>query len=206
MNIDEDIYVISKSGFSENVIKKSRFIANAEVVHSNEEAASFLSDAKKKYYDSKHICYAFVLMDGTKKFSDDKEPSGTAGKPILECIDGCEIKNCIVTVTRYFGGILLGTGGLMRAYTETAKSAILDAGKEKVTLRRKLMVPAKYSDYEYIKYLLNENGADEFKIEYTDEVQIYCRVPAAYFDIIEKKIQEITSGKTKIYNMGEEIS
>ena len=114
---------IEKEAVAEIVEKKSKFIATIFPINSKEEAENRISEIKKKYYDAKHNCYAYVVGN-VEKCSDDGEPSGTAGTPLLDLLKNKELTNVVVIVTRYFGGILLGTGGLVRAYTETAKKAI----------------------------------------------------------------------------------
>ena len=117
---------IIKAGNGEFIDKKSRFIAYICNIESEEQAVKIISEIKKKYWDARHNCYAYILGDNNEvqRFSDDGEPSGTAGKPILEVITGNECSNCLCVVTRYFGGVLLGTGGLIRAYTNAAKDAL----------------------------------------------------------------------------------
>ena len=117
---------IYRGGEDEIVEKKSRFIATVVPVNTEEEALEFVEKTRKKYWDARHNCYAYILGDNNEvqRFSDDGEPSGTAGKPILEVITGNECSNCLCVVTRYFGGVLLGTGGLIRAYTNAAKDAL----------------------------------------------------------------------------------
>ena len=110
--------LVMEKGIGEIIEKKSRFIAHVLNVETEEQAQDYINKLKKKYWDARHNCYAYVIGDKgeIKKFSDDGEPSGTAGKPILDLIESRELTNCLVVVTRYFGGILLGTGGLVRAY------------------------------------------------------------------------------------------
>ena len=117
-------------GIDEIVEKKSRFIGYAQPVSSEEEAYAFVESVKKKHYDARHNCHAFAIgkENTLYRFSDDGEPQGTAGKPILEVISGNQVTDICIVVTRYFGGTLLGTGGLVRAYTEAAKLALADAG------------------------------------------------------------------------------
>ena len=117
-------------GTDEIVEKKSRFIGYAQPVSSEEEAYAFVESVKKKHYDARHNCHAFAIgkENTLYRFSDDGEPQGTAGKPILEVISGNQVTDICIVVTRYFGGTLLGTGGLVRAYTEAAKLALADAG------------------------------------------------------------------------------
>ena len=117
---------VYQGGKGEIVEKKSRFIAEVFLVHSEEEAMQYLEQVRKKYWDARHHCWAYVIGEErvTERCSDDGEPSGTAGKPILEVIRGAGLHNIFVVVTRYFGGTLLGTGGLVRAYTESAREGI----------------------------------------------------------------------------------
>ena len=116
---------IIKNGQGEYIEKKSKFIAHIFNVESEQQAAAIIAEAKKKYWDARHNCYAYILGDKgeIQRFSDDGEPSGTAGKPILEVLSGNECSNCLCIVTRYFGGVLLGTGGLIRAYTSGTSRA-----------------------------------------------------------------------------------
>ena len=118
--------ILLKGGEGEIVEKKSRFIATLFPVHSEEEAAAFIESMKKKYWDARHNCSAFVLGERAQvtRCSDDGEPSGTAGKPMLEVLLGAEVRNAAVVVTRYFGGTLLGTGGLVRAYTQAVQAGL----------------------------------------------------------------------------------
>ena len=126
----DTFFTITNSGTDEIVEKKSRFIGYAEPVASEEEALAFIEKIRKKHYDARHTCYAFAIGNENTllRFSDDGEPSGTAGKPILEVITGNQVVDICIVVTRYFGGTLLGTGGLVRAYTEAAKVALNAAG------------------------------------------------------------------------------
>ena len=118
---------IYEGGTDEIVEKKSRFIAQVFPVETEEEVATILEQMKKKYWDARHNCYAFVLGEASQisRCSDDGEPSGTAGRPILEVINGKELTNILIVVTRYFGGTLLGTGGLVRAYSQSAQAGIM---------------------------------------------------------------------------------
>jgi len=126
LNSCNSYQIIRSDGFAEVVEKKSRFIANIRQVVSEEEAVNFIEEMKKQYWDAKHNCSAFVIGNKGQltRCSDDGEPSGTAGRPMLEVLLGEEIRNVAVVVTRYFGGTLLGTGGLVRAYSEAVKKGL----------------------------------------------------------------------------------
>ena len=115
-------------GSSEYVEKKSRFLGRVFAVSSEDEARALLEAVKREHYDARHNCWCYILRGGAKRYSDDGEPQGTAGQPMLNVFEREGIENVLCVVTRYFGGILLGTGGLVRAYTAAAKDALLDAG------------------------------------------------------------------------------
>jgi uncharacterized YigZ family protein len=180
---------INESGQGEYVEKKSRFIAQAVHVESEEEAIAFLEKVRKKYYDARHNCYAWVIGEQKEKTrsSDDGEPSGTAGLPILKVIDGSGCTNVLIVVTRYFGGTLLGTGGLVRAYSKSAKDALDDAAKVRMCLCARLRVTIQYGALDRILYYLRQEG-----IEPADQIRrrlqmLFSRVRTA-------------KGRIKIFN------
>lgn len=177
--------------------KKSRFIATLYHVESEEAAVEIIDSVKKKYWDARHNCYAYILGKDSSlmRFSDDGEPSGTAGKPILEVLKGCMLTDTLAVVTRYFGGVLLGTGGLVRAYTESTQVGI-DNG-EIATIR--LMQPYEFSmDYQMvgkIKYRFNELNICITDEQYTDNVTMKIVVSVDECDMVEKLVTEISNGK-----------
>lgn len=120
------IYAVLGNAQGEITEKKSRFIANVQEVHTEQEAIDFIDDMRRKYWDARHNCYAYVLGRNSEiqRFSDDKEPQGTAGKPILNVLTSSDVRNAVIVVTRYFGGVLLGTGGLVRAYSSAATAGL----------------------------------------------------------------------------------
>ena len=188
---------IEESRTGEIVEKKSRFICTLFHVETEEEAIALIEKTKKQYWDARHNCYAFIVGKNMelKRFSDDGEPSGTAGKPILEVLEGRGLTYTLAIVTRYFGGVLLGTGGLVRAYSDASKTAI-EAGE---IACMKLMQPYEFViDYQMvgkIKYSLNEMGIDIAGEEYTDVVTMKIVVPIDICEKVEKNITEITNGK-----------
>lgn len=149
--------------------KKSRFIANIFPINSEEEAKKILRDMKKKYYDAKHNCYAYIL-DNVQKCSDDGEPSGTAGLPLLDLLKNEGLKNIIIVVTRYFGGILLGTGGLVRAYTEVAKKGLEKANIIEMEYGIRYLIEISYNNINNLKYLCKNLKIDMISIEYGENV------------------------------------
>ena len=140
--------------------KRSRFIGSAFYVENEEEAEKIIKDTKKKYYDARHNCFAYIINNGSvaKRFSDDGEPSGTAGFPILNVLEKNELYNVLVIVTRYFGGILLGAGGLVRAYTEAAVKAIEKAEIVEQENGFELEIWISYQDMEKMKYYCDKNN------------------------------------------------
>ena len=127
-----EYYVPTGAGESEYVEKRSRFLGHVRLVENEEEARAFIAEMKKKYYDARHNCWCYLLKDGPERYSDDGEPQGTAGIPMLEVFRREGVTNLVCVVTRYFGGVLLGAGGLFRAYTKSAKDALDAAGRSVV--------------------------------------------------------------------------
>ncbi|MDD6810756.1 MAG: YigZ family protein [Lachnospiraceae bacterium] len=196
----EPYKIIEQGGMGEIEEKKSRFIANVSPVHTEEEALAFVEAMKKKYWDARHNCYAYVLGEKAQlmRFSDDGEPSGTAGKPILEVMLGLEVRNVAVVVTRYFGGTLLGTGGLVRAYTQAAQ-----AGMEASVIRTMrygvlLQITTDYNGIGRIQYLLGQRKISIEQPEYTDVVSLKIKLPVEEEEAVRKEITEATAGKAKI--------
>ena len=145
--------------------KKSKFIANIFRVDSKEEAEKILLETRKKYYDAKHNCYAYIV-DNIEKCSDDGEPSGTAGAPLLDLLKSNGLKNVLVIVTRYFGGILLGTGGLVRAYTEASKKALENAEIIEKEYGIRYSVEISYNNLKNLEYICKKIGINIIKATY----------------------------------------
>ncbi len=157
--------------------KRSKFIANIFKINSVEEAENKLQEVKKKYYDARHNCFAYIVEDEgilKKKFSDDGEPSGTAGSPILNVIEKNELCNVLIVVTRYFGGILLGAGGLVRAYTESAAKAVNETNILEKEEGYEIEILINYQDLDKFKYYCNQNKIKIVDIKYLEN--IICRI------------------------------
>lgn len=180
--------------------KKSRFIAAVYSISSEEEAASYIEAARKKYWDARHNCYAFVIGDNNEimRFSDDGEPSGTAGKPILEVIVGRGIHNCLIVVTRYFGGTLLGTGGLVRAYQKSSLDALCNSSIAVRTKGSRITVRTDYNSAGKLQYAAQKNEWMLENIIYEADVRLVLAVPEKMCERVIKEITEITSGKAQI--------
>ena len=197
---------VFEAGRGEIVEKKSRFIAHVQAVDSVEEAQEFIEAVKKKYWDARHNCSAFSVgeMNPLTRCSDDGEPGGTAGKPILEVIQGSGIRNIVIVVTRYFGGTLLGTGGLVRAYTEAAKAGIENAVIiEKIPATR-MKLFTEYTDLRKIQYILAQNQVTVENTEYTDKVEIRALFPEKEKKALCRALTEGTGGRVHIED-GEDV-
>ena len=195
---------IKENGRVEEEIKKSRFICHVKQVETEEEARDFINSIKKEHYKATHNCSAFILGEKSeiKRTSDDGEPSGTAGIPMLGVLESHQLTNLCVVVTRYFGGIKLGAGGLIRAYAGCVALAVKEIGlveiKEQVGLRLQLS----YSQYqEYANFLKSENLM-EFDTEFTDSVATTIFVNKEDQNRIEESLIEFFNGKVQLSNQG----
>ncbi len=203
-NICEKYNTVTDTVSAETVVKKSRFIATAIHIESEEDALVHIERLKKQYWDARHNCYAYILGRGgdTLRFSDDGEPSGTAGKPILEVLKNKELTYTLIVVTRYFGGVLLGTGGLVRAYTDASVLAVKeaeDSGKLAcMTLMKKLSVETGYEMSGKVQYLLAESDVLTLSSDYGEKVVYNVAVRSAEVSGFTDKITDVTNGKIVI--------
>lgn len=198
---------ISKDSEAMIIEKKSKFIATVYKVESPIEAENYLAQLRKKYYDATHNCFAYQIGENNEfqKASDDGEPQGTAGKPILEILKGEEIKNTLICVTRYFGGTLLGTGGLVRAYGKAAKEGLLAAGiieKRKIYLYNLKM---SYTLVGKVQYLLGEKGYVIRTSTYLEDVEFEVEVLIKESEIFEQWLSERTNAEIIITRGQEEF-
>ncbi|MEK3968863.1 YigZ family protein [Paenibacillus sp. FSL R7-0048] len=196
----EQYQTVRSSGSKEVVIRKSRFIGHVMPVENEEEALLFIEDIKKKHWNATHNCSAYVIgeRDEIQRQSDDGEPSGTAGKPILEVIRNQGVKNVAIVVTRYFGGIMLGAGGLIRAYTDGAVLA-LEAG-EVITrvLRREVFVEIEYTWLGKVENELRGRGIQTGETLFTDKVTLLCLPRNDEGDTFMAWITDLTQGQALI--------
>lgn len=196
----EPYKIVERGGSGEIEEKKSRFIANVSPVETEEEALAFIESMKKRYWDARHNCYAYVIGERAQlmRFSDDGEPSGTAGKPILEVLLGAEVRNAVIVVTRYFGGTLLGTGGLVRAYTQAAQAGMAESAIRTMRYGIQLHITTDYNSIGRIQYLAGMRKIMIEEPEYTDVVALKVKVLYEEEDAIRKEITEATAGKALI--------
>lgn len=181
--------------------KKSKFIANIFYVENEKEAEEILKKIKKKYYDARHNCYAYRIKNENgilQKQSDDGEPSGTAGSPMLNILEKKELINVIAIVTRYFGGILLGTGGLVKAYSEALKEALRNAEYAQIEQGYILEIITTYEDINKIEHLLIQNDVAIVNKEYTEKIKLLVEISKEKCEKIVKKIPENNLKKVKI--------
>lgn len=189
--------IVYHAGTGEIIEKKSRFIASVAPVENEQEAAVFIEGVKKKYYDARHNCSAFIIGKNKelKRCSDDGEPSGTAGKPILEVLMGAGLTNTAIVVTRYFGGTLLGTGGLVRAYTQAAQAGLKDAGIGTMCYGAKISIRTDYADLGRIQYLLGNKEIPIKDSAYTDKVELMIQIPMENAEELIRELTENTCGR-----------
>ncbi|MDO5406123.1 MAG: YigZ family protein [Eubacteriales bacterium] len=200
----ESIKILYRGGEGELVEKKSRFIATTRPVESEEEAIAFIEEMKKKYWDARHNCFAYVIGERgqIQRCSDDGEPSQTAGRPMLDVLLGEEIRNICVVVTRYFGGTLLGTGGLVRAYSGAVQEGLANSAVVEKFLGNRLAITTDYNGIGKIQYTAAQMGLTTLDTQYTDQVVVTLMVPAAEKDRFIAQVTEKTAGKALIEDMG----
>ncbi|MDF2835222.1 MAG: hypothetical protein K0Q63_862 [Paenibacillus sp.] len=191
---------VRQEAHNEIVIKKSRFIGYAKPVQSEEEAVAYIEEIKRLHRQATHNCSAYVVgeRDQHQKAADDGEPSGTAGKPILEVIKNKGLKNVAVVVTRYFGGVMLGAGGLVRAYTDGAVAGIEAAGEIELALHREIFVDADYTWYGKIENELHGRGTRVGGTEFTDRVTVCCLPEEPDKDAFIAWMTDLTQGQASI--------
>ena len=200
-----DEYLVPTAfGEEEFVEKKSRFIGRIWPVETEEEALQRIQEMKKKHYDATHNCWAYIIRDGAVRFSDDGEPGGTAGIPMLQVLQREELYNVVCVVTRYFGGILLGAGGLVRAYTKGAKIAVDAAGKSMKRVWTALYLPCPYSYYEQVKLAVAAFDGLIRKTDYGAEIELEVLFPEGRTQAFLTHLRDMTSGTVEAMEIGQE--
>lgn len=191
---------VYRGGEAEIIEKKSRFIATVKPVKTEEEAIAFIETMKKKYWNATHNCSAYVLGEHfqIQRCSDDGEPSGTAGKPMLDVLLGEEIHDVVVVVTRYFGGTLLGTGGLVRAYSSSTKEGLLASKVITKMHGQKISIQTDYTGLGKIQYILGQSGLTILNSIYTDKVELEVLLPENEIAAVMAEIREGTNGQAKM--------
>lgn len=189
--------VLLKGGQGEYEEKRSRFIATIQKCETEEEAAAFIEETKKKYWDARHNCSAFCIGSRGEltRCSDDGEPSGTAGRPMLEVLTGEGIRNAAVVVTRYFGGVLLGTGGLVRAYTRAVQEGLKNCVIGRMCAGLEVEVQTDYNSIGKVLYILGNFGIEPVASDYADTVTLQLLVSVEQVEELQAQMVEATGGK-----------
>ena len=203
LQVSMEYKTVIKGGDSIVEMKRSKFIGIIRPVSGVSEAEDIIRAEKKKYHDAKHHCSAYIIRgeNGAPDIihsSDDGEPSGTAGAPILEVLSGAGLKDVVLVVTRYFGGTLLGTGGLVRAYTDAAKAALANASISEMVLMQQFTVTFDYSFTGSIDHFISSSEVTRLDSAYTDKVQYTIATPESSFEIIKQQLTDITNSRIDI--------
>jgi len=198
--LEQDSYItLSKHSTLELKIQRSKFIANAFSVNTADESNTFLNEIKKEYFDARHHPYAYVLFDKDNfRYNDDGEPSGSSGKPIYDAINKHNLKNTIVIVTRYFGGIKLGVGGLKRAYFEAADECLKISDKRQVIIVERITIQFNYSYMSAVMKYLESNNICIIENNSLDKVNLVCEVRTSLINKFSSELFEITNGSILI--------
>ena len=200
-----EYFVPAGSGEAEFVEKRSSFLGHVRFVETEDAAREFINEMKKKHYDSRHNCWCYIIRGGAVRYSDDGEPQGTAGLPMLEVFKREGVENVVCVVTRYFGGVLLGTGGLLRAYTKSAKDALDAAGIAAVRRWVKLEAACPYSLLERMKTecLALEGAVSD--VEYGADVRMTFLLPESRSEEFQARVTELSAGQSSAQAVGEEL-
>ena len=182
----------AESKFTE---KRSRFIGHVQRVESEADARAYIETIKKRHYDARHNCWCYIVHDGgIVRYGDDGEPQGTAGQPMLNVFQREGVENVVCVVTRYFGGVLLGAGGLTRAYSKSAKDALDAAGKAKMTLWTRMRVGVPYPLFERLTRLIDAHGGVAESSDYGAEVAVTLRLPQEKAELFAAALTELSGG------------
>ena len=200
-----DEYLVP-TGFGEDefIEKKSRFIGRIWPVETEEEALEIIADTKKKHYDATHNCWAYIIRDGAVRFSDDGEPGGTAGNPMMQVLQKEQLFNAVCVVTRYFGGTLLGAGGLVRAYTKGAKIAVDAAGKSMKRIWTVLYLPCPYNYYERVKLEVEAFGGIVRETTFSAEVEMELLFPQGQVQAFLERLTDLSAATVEAMETGRE--
>lgn len=189
---------------SEFTEKRSRFLSHLFRVESEAEARRRIEEMKKKYYDARHNCWCYLIGDSVVRYSDDGEPQGTAGQPMLNVFQRENVTDVVCVVTRYFGGVLLGAGGLTRAYSKSARDALCDAGVSEMGLWAAVSVPCSYGLFERVKGEIAALGGIIDDTEYGADIRLDVALPGESVDALASRLTELSAGGIQITRLGEE--
>ena len=193
-----EYYLPTGYGTSEFVEKKSRFIGEVWRISTEEEARQRVAEVKKKYHDARHSCWCYLLRDGTLRYSDDGEPQGTAGQPMLEAFSREGITDCVCVVTRYFGGILLGAGGLTRAYSKGARDALCAAGYAVMGRWAVVDIPCSYALFERVRLEAAAQGGTVDDTQYGADIHLTVSLPEERVETLQERLTELSAGGVRL--------
>ena len=200
-----EYYIPTASSETEFVEKRSRFIGHVWRVESEEEARARIEETRKKHYDARHNCWCYIIKDGPVRYSDDGEPQGTAGQPMLNVFQREGVVNVCCVVTRYFGGILLGAGGLVRAYTQSAKDALDAAGISVVRRWVAMEVPCSYAQFEAMRREVSAFGGVVEGVDYGSDVVLSALLPEERAEEFAAHVLDATAGTVEVLEAGEQL-
>lgn len=200
-----EYFVPAGSGEAEFIEKRSSFLGHVRFAGTEDAAREFINEMKKKHYDARHNCWCYIIREGAVRYSDDGEPQGTAGLPMLEVFRREGVENVVCVVTRYFGGVLLGTGGLLRAYTKSAKDALDAAGIAAVRRWVKLETVCPYSLLERMKTECMALEGAVSDVEYGADVRMSFLLPEAKAEAFCARVTELSAGQSSAKAVGEEL-
>ena len=200
----ETFRVPFQSSETEFTEKRSRFIGHLLPVKTEEQARDFIGQMKKKYYDARHNCWCYLIGDSVVRYSDDGEPQGTAGQPMLNVFQRENVTDVVCVVTRYFGGVLLGAGGLTRAYSKSARDALCAAGVSEMGLWAAVSVPCPYGLFERVKGEAAALGGIIDGAEYGADIRLDVSLPGESVDALASRLTELSAGGIQIVRLGEE--
>lgn len=198
-----EYYIPAGAGEAEFTEKRSSFLGHVRMVGTEDEAKAFIAEMKKKYHDARHNCWCYIIRGGAVRYSDDGEPQGTAGIPMLEVLKREGVTNVVCVVTRYFGGVLLGTGGLLRAYTKSAKDALDAAGISVVRRWVKAELACTYSLLERLKLECTAANGLVSDVEYSTDVCLKLLLPEDGVEDFSRRIADVTAGASRLAIIGE---
>ena len=194
-------YESAESEFTE---KRSRFISHIRQVETEEQALSFIREMKTKYYDARHNCWCYRIGENLMRYSDDGEPQGTAGQPMLKVLERENVTNAVCVVTRYFGGILLGAGGLTRAYAKGAKDALIASGAATMGLWVRCEIPCTYPLLERVKPEIENAGGLIDDVQYGADVTVAVSLLNGQVEVLQNRLTELSAGSIEMVRKGEE--
>ena len=200
-----EYYIPTGAGDAEYVEKRSRFLGKVRNVSTEEEARAFIDAMKKQYHDARHNCWCYVLKSGVVRYSDDGEPQGTAGQPMLGVFQKEGVTDVVCVVTRYFGGVLLGAGGLCRAYTKSAKDALDAAGISVVRRWTELMIPCPYSLFAQVGQEVESAGGVVTDTDYAADVTLTVLLPEGGEEAFQRRLMDLSAGTVAAEVTGEAL-